>query len=73
MTYLERIMNAMKVDDELLTPHEAELLRGTLSEFFNHGLVLSSCPGHFFDGVSHFRYYCDFGFDCVRCWDQEAR
>lgn len=73
MTYLEKIMAAVKVDDELLTPCEAELLRGFLSNFFCHCLVVSSCPRHFFDDASHFRYQCDFGFDCVRCWNQEAR
>ena len=72
MTYLEKLMSAVKVDDELLTSCEAELLRDSLSKFFNHCLVMSSCPGHFFTGASHFRYRCDFGFDCVRCWNQEA-
>lgn len=72
MTYLEKIMAVVKVDDELLTPCEAELLRCSLSKFFNRRLVENLCPGHFFYGASHFRYRCDFGFDCVRCWNQEA-
>ena len=54
MTYLEKLMSAVKVDDELLTSCEAELLRGSLSKFFNHCLVMSSCPGHFLRGLRIF-------------------
>ena len=75
MTYLEKLMSAVKVDDELLTPREAEQLRNTLSEFFPRTLPRISCPRDFLDDCASSSpcYRLDFNYDCVQCWNQEAR
>lgn len=72
MTYLEKLMSAVKVDDELLTPQEAKQLRRALSEFFTRNFRHNWCRMDFSDGASQSPKRCLFRYDCFWCWNQEA-
>ena len=72
MTYIEKLMSAIKFDEELLKPNEIEMLRGVIrwpiednfcpSEFtFLKGPGFAKCP--FFKAKEG----CE-----GRCWNEEA-
>lgn len=71
MSFLSRFRAAVRVDDELLGPLEAEQVRSALELFFLRFVVRDWCPGDFFSGGPQ-RPGCDFR--CGECWSSgEAR
>ena len=74
MTYIEKLMSAIKFDDEMLTQEEIERLRVGASE----GIVSAYCPYMF--GLlrksgakvpEKTAFTCDFEGACEDCWAQE--
>lgn len=74
MTYLEKVMQVIKFETELLTEAEVKRLRGFIWIAIREG----SCPGNYFDGAPTTdspREVCSFpcGRSCEECWNSEAK
>lgn len=69
MTYIEKIMQAIKVDRELLSEEAARRLKEVLIRLT---IMEDTCPGSFFSSVP-----CPLEstpkMSCEDCWKQEAR
>lgn len=79
MTYIEKLMSAVKFDDEMLTPCEIERLSGIIaSEIadidcpYMYGL-LRKCGAEVPEGIKETGNPGDCGMDgdCEACWAQE--
>lgn len=68
MTYLEKVMRAVKVDRKLLTEEHAQLLEADIQS----AIIENTCPGRFFSSAPRAgRRACKIS--CEDCWNQEAK
>ena len=69
MTYLEKVMQAVKLDKELLTEEQADQLKET----FQPAIGTNFCPGDFIiGGPMQVKNTCPNSIHCWCCWTQEA-
>lgn len=69
MTYIEKIMQAIHFDRELLPDESARSLKEAI---IRSAIIENTCPGRFFSSAP-----CPLGstpkMSCEDCWKQEAR
>ena len=72
MTYIEKLMTAIKFDDEMLTADEIGMLRGLISE----QICDRYCPANikFLQGPGLYEDEddCPVAGPCLKCWNMEA-
>ena len=69
MTYIEKVMQAVKFDKELLTEEQADQLKET----FQPAIGTNFCPGDFIiGGPMQVKNTCPKSIHCWCCWTQEA-
>lgn len=74
MTYLEKLMSAVKFDDEMLMPHE----RLMVEKFLREAVIKNCCPKIFHQtrsrkAIERFNRCMEEGEhgDCAECWGRE--
>ncbi|MDY2985906.1 MAG: hypothetical protein SOR75_11355 [Synergistes jonesii] len=69
MTYLEKVMQRIKLDKELLTEEQAEKLKEEMQPVIGANF----CPGDFIiGGPMQMNHTCPKSIHCWICWHQEA-